>query len=92
MHNETKWSINIQWPSLGKLLFFIGILMVIQYTLNQFNIGFDNSDNSIAHQRSNLVIYTDYKTGCQYLQGGFFGDNITPRMDENGKQICQKNN
>jgi len=66
------------------------IIVMINVILNRFHIGFDDSDDWDNHKRSGLIIYTDYKSGCQYLQGGFFGDNITPRLDENGKQICQK--
>jgi hypothetical protein len=71
-------------------LYFFGVI-IITSILNHFNIGFDDSDDWVNHERSGLMIYTDHRSGCQYLQGGFFGDNITPRMDENGKQICQKN-
>jgi hypothetical protein len=38
--------------------------------------------------RSGLGLYTDHKTGCQYVKAGFFG-GTTPRLDENGKQICR---
>jgi len=72
----------------------LGILFlcfIITNTLNYFRVGFDNTDDDVNHVRSNLVIYTDYGTGCQYLQGGMFGDNIVPRTDDTGKQICIKN-
>lgn len=45
----------------------------------------DDSDKSFF-KRSGMSIYTDYKTGLQYVKGGFFG-GTTPRLDENGKQI-----
>jgi hypothetical protein len=35
--------------------------------------------------RSGMRLYTDTATGCQYL--GTWG-GLTPRMDEQGKQIC----
>ena len=38
--------------------------------------------------RSDMRIMTDHQTGCQYLMGSRGG--LTPRLDENGKQICIK--
>lgn len=45
----------------------------------------DDSDKSFF-KRSGMSVYTDYKTGLQYVKGGFFG-GTTPRLDENGKQV-----
>ena len=74
-----------------KLFFLIWLCILIFNTfMDHFNIGFDNTDDNVNHVRSNLVIYTDYGTGCQYLQGGMFGDNIVPRTDDTGKQVCIK--
>lgn len=39
--------------------------------------------------RSNLMIYTDHLTGCQYLSAGLH-NALFPRLDTNGKQICNK--
>lgn len=39
--------------------------------------------------RSGLALYTDNKTGCQYVKAGYFG-GITPRLDEQGRPICRK--
>ena len=71
------------------LIWWVVCIILITYLLNHFNVGFDDTDNHDTHIRSGLVIYTDYRTGCQYLQGGFFGDNITPRLGKDGKQICK---
>ena len=35
--------------------------------------------------RSGLLVYTDAKTGCQYLRAS--GGGITPRMQGDGKQV-----
>jgi len=35
--------------------------------------------------RSGMMVLTDSLTGCQYLYRG----SLTPRMDRNGKQVCQ---
>ena len=37
--------------------------------------------------RSGMVLYTDHKTGCQYLSRPLFGA-LTPRLDASGKQVC----
>lgn len=45
----------------------------------------DDTDIS-RFKRSGLSVYTDNKTGLQYLSHGMFG-SLTPRLDESGKQI-----
>lgn len=35
---------------------------------------------------SGMELYTDARTGCQYLGTGFSA--LTPRLDSDGKQIC----
>ena len=44
----------------------------------------DDSDSPT--QRSGMMILTDYGTGCQYL----WRNGLTPRMDANGKQVCNR--
>ena len=51
---------------------------------------FDDTDPPSAGPyfgRSGLGVYTDNRTGCQYVKAGFFG-GTTPRLDENGKPLC----
>ena len=48
----------------------------------------DDSDPPGGH--SNLQVYTDARTGCQYLGHGFGG--LIQRFDESGKQICERKN
>lgn len=48
-------------------------------------VPYDDTDP--ADGRSGMRLYTDAKTGCQYLavrQGG-----MTPRLDRNGHHICE---
>ena len=42
--------------------------------------------------RSGMLHYIDYGTGCEYLAGsGFFGkEQLIPRVDKNGKHICNR--
>lgn len=47
--------------------------------------GKDDTDSPDG-KRSGLTVYTDHKTGCQYL-GTILG-GITPRLDKEGKPIC----
>lgn len=49
----------------------------------------DDTDKSLF-KRSGMVLYTDYKTGLQYLGTGsglFTRGNLIPRLDENGKHM-----
>lgn len=51
-----------------------------------------HDDTDPPGERSGLGLYTDHKTGCQYLKAGsLFGGNLTPRMDSTGRQICSGN-
>ena len=47
---------------------------------------YDVSDDAKNNKRSNMTVYTDYGTGCQYIRAGMGG--ITPRLDESGKIMC----
>jgi len=42
----------------------------------------DDSDGPT--ENSHMDVFTDHRTGCQYLYRG----SLTPRMDRDGKQIC----
>lgn len=45
----------------------------------------DDTDPPSGH--SGMTLYTDQRTGCQYMGTGFGG--LTPRMSQDGKQICE---
>ena len=47
--------------------------------------GCDKDDTDTQDKRSGLVLYTDHKTGLQYLGNPMGG--ITPRLDANGKHM-----
>lgn len=76
-----------------KIAIFIGVVIVCTYVSNYFRWGFDDTDDVRPGQtfgvRSGLTIYTDYKTGVQYVKCGLFGSS-TPRLDRNGKPIVTK--
>jgi|GEM_PF-5098882 len=79
------------WSVLGKLAVIYVVVAVllsmVNYALaNYTDIGRDDSDPPAG--RSDMKIMTDHMTGCQYLMSARGG--LTPRMDENGKQMCLK--
>lgn len=65
----------------GPVFLLIGLVGI----LTLWPTPYDSTD--APGERSGLRLLTDNKTGCQYLQGGLSG--ITPRMDANGKQVCE---
>lgn len=71
-----------------KLVLLIVIASILLPLLSwlSFKAGFlvDDTDGT---RRSGMVLYTDAATGCQYL--GVSGSGITPRMDEDGYQVCK---
>ena len=70
------------------LAIFYGIGLIIALAVSFFMSDYDATDDQMNGVRSNMALYTDYGTGCQYLsskQGG-----LTPRLDEDGKHICRK--
>ena len=52
---------------------------------------YDDTDDRETFTCSGLSLYVDRRTGCHYISGGMFG-NIIPRLDKDGKQICEKEN
>ena len=44
-------------------------------------------DTDAPDIRSGFSLFTDYKTGCQYI--GWTGHAITPRIGSDGRQICR---
>ena len=79
------------WGVIGKLALFYVVAAValagINYMLaTHTDIGRDATDPPAG--RSDMQIMTDHQTGCQYLMSARGG--LTPRLDENGKQMCTK--
>ena len=69
------------------LIVSIIVLIVLNIARNVFEIGVDGSDFS-ATKRSGLKIYTDYKTGVQYI--GTQSGGLSVRGDKDGKPIVQE--
>lgn len=61
--------------------FFAGIALFSALSAPSFFF----KDDSDGKKRSGMVVFTDYKTGVQYLSSPMGG--LTVRVDENGKPI-----
>ncbi|EEP9439790.1 hypothetical protein HCO87_004713 [Salmonella enterica subsp. enterica serovar Reading] len=66
--------------------FVVGVLIVwvVSWVLFKTGVTRDSTDGSSP---SNLMLYTDAATGCQYLGNG---NGLTPRMDAQGYQMCSE--
>lgn len=71
------------WIKCAALAFFIGAA-AIYLTMNVFSIGLDDTDVDAWH-RSGLAIYTDHKTGVQYL--GTRNGGLAVRVDKDGRPM-----
>ena len=73
-------------------LFFL-IVVVIAISSMYFRWGYDDTDDprsgELFGRRSGLTVYTDHRTGVQYVKAGLFG-GIHPRVDKDGKPITVK--
>ena len=69
-------------------MFSIGFVVIMLWLLvdRAFGPFFGVDETDSQEMRSNMVLRTDHGTGCQYLQTRHGG--ITPRLDPDGKQIC----
>jgi len=65
----------------GWLLMIAGFVIV--------SIFSPRDDTDSRSERSDMRLYTDHGTGCQYVKGGMFG-GITPRLDKDGKPMCRE--
>lgn len=71
------------WGRLGALL--LAVVLVVSVSFFVGDPPTDDTDFDSAH-RSGLVLFTDARTGCQYI-GRPLGA-LTPRMGADGKQVC----
>ncbi|EEG6606649.1 hypothetical protein G3K90_003867 [Salmonella enterica] len=60
------------------------IVWAVNWVLFKTGVTRDSTDGSSP---SNLILYTDAATGCQYLGNG---SGLTPRMDAQGYQMCSE--
>ncbi|ENU7737903.1 hypothetical protein ACE3YX_004564 [Salmonella enterica] len=67
--------------ALGCALAFV-LVWAVSWVLFEAGVTRDSTDGDSP---SNLRLYTDALTGCQYLGNG---NGLTPRMDAQGYQVC----
>ncbi len=67
------------WGILFVLIFSVEIL------INYFR-DYDDTDDEANRERSGLELYTDNKTGCQYLRASYFAE-LTKRVDGNNNHV-----
>lgn len=67
--------------ALGCALAFV-LVWAVSSVLFEAGVTRDSTD---GNSPSNLRLYTDALTGCQYLGNG---NGLTPRMDAQGYQVC----
>lgn len=65
-------------------LFRVWIVLMVAIGLTFLPFGRDDTDPGWPN-RSGLGLYTDAKTGCQYLSAK--GNGITSRLDKAGRQL-----
>jgi len=75
---------NVAAGYLVKVPFFVWALLLL-FVLSLMQ-PYDDTDDVQNKIRSDMVVKTDHKTGCQYLKSGFVG-GLTPRVDVNGRHI-----
>ena len=75
---------------LHKILFVVLIVILVVRPLSDyFTIGFDDSDSKSRKERSGFKVYTDFKTGRQYLVTS--DGTVIPRLDtDNNQMIIEK--
>lgn len=67
--------------ALGCALAFV-LVWAVSWVLFKTGVTRDATDGDSP---SNLRLYTDAQTGCQYLSNG---NGLTPRTDAQGYQVC----
>lgn len=70
-----------------KLVISVFVFLIAMSLINYLLNPYDDTDNFEKKERSGMRLYTDHKTGCQYLRAGLFS-GLTPRLGADGKQIC----
>ena len=72
------------WKRQRKMFMTMWLIFGVFLAIN-FIRSTDSTDKS-RWSRSGLSLYTDHKTGLQYIKGGLSG-NMIPRLDVNGKHM-----
>lgn len=73
---------------LADAAFLIIAFFLVSVVFNRFKIDYDETDSKKQRKRSGMKLRIDYGTGCHYLESS--NGVLIPRVDENGKHICNK--
>ena len=73
----------IAWEFVGVACLCVMFVIAVNFVANLFR-PYDDTDGS---SRSGMEIFTDCRTGLQYLSAGRGG--LSPRLDVNGRQIVE---
>lgn len=74
---------------INTLIWALSVLAASGFILATLSSSHNNINNISTDEPSNMSLKIDHATGCQYLSNGIFG-GLTPRLDKNGRQICEK--
>lgn len=66
--------------------FLIALSIVIAVFALTRSFERDDTDPPGLGERSGMRLFTDHRTGCQYLSAGPIG-GITPRLDRDGRHV-----
>ncbi len=80
------WTKVINW--LYAILFTAFIVLAVESFVT-YERSYDDTDDPIFEKRSGMKLYIDYGTGCHWIRVGFF-NNMVPRMNVHGRQVCIK--
>jgi hypothetical protein len=67
-------------------MFYLIVVVIVVMVINGRLAPRDDSDPKTGRRRSGLTVYTDQRTGLQYISGGMFG-GIIPRLDSRGGHL-----
>lgn len=77
------------WEKIKNDIFrFVIIYIIISWPIEWVQVNYFPDDTDSPDKLSLMRPHVDALTGCQYLSVA--GGGITPRMDTNEKQICNK--
>lgn len=70
-----------------KSIFYASNLIAVGYVVAQLGayVLFNTTDDTDGEKRSNMMLHTDHKTGCQYLSS--INGGLHPRLDNDGQHM-----
>jgi len=78
-------------PGILSFLVFVAIISALKFVLvtwGGFSNNIPNRNLHVTYDSTEYPVYIDPRTGCEY----FVSRGLTPRLDKDGKVICNLNN